>query len=51
MILICAWCKCFIKEKTPFEDKRESHGICNLCEESLRKEYKLLVPKPTAETK
>ena len=31
MIRICAWCKKKIGEKEPFDDRRETHGICDDC--------------------
>ena len=31
MIVVCATCKTFIKEKIPYEDKSVSHSICKTC--------------------
>lgn len=50
MLIICAWCRKTIGHKRPYKDRRKTHGICKVCAEALRKEYKLLVPKPTETT-
>lgn len=31
MIRICAWCKAWLGQKEPLEDKRVTHGICQEC--------------------
>ena len=31
MIIVCAWCKKRMGEKPPYEDKSETHGICQEC--------------------
>ncbi len=31
MIRVCAWCKKVIGQKPPFEDKSETHGMCESC--------------------
>jgi len=31
MIRVCMRCKCVMGEKPPFEDKSETHGICDEC--------------------
>lgn len=33
MIVICAWCGDFLREKEPLEDRTVSHGICPGCSE------------------
>jgi hypothetical protein len=31
MLVICAWCGKFIKQKKPVNDRIISHGICDKC--------------------
>jgi len=31
MISICAWCTTIMREKEPFDDQNETHGICPAC--------------------
>ena len=38
MIRICAWCKKKIGEKPPYEDRTETHGVCDKCLEKIREE-------------
>jgi hypothetical protein len=35
MIVICAWCQEFIREKEPIKNIDVTHGICKECEETL----------------
>jgi hypothetical protein len=38
MIIQCAWCKTFLGEKAPLEDKALTHTICPPCSEAVRAE-------------
>jgi hypothetical protein len=40
MIRICSDCKYVLGEKEPFEDKRETHGLCQPCMEKLISAYR-----------
>lgn len=33
---ICAWCNKDMGEKAPYDDNRETHGICDCCKDKLR---------------
>ena len=47
MIRICMDCKKIMGEKAPYEDKRETHGLCDECLEIETKkvlDYKLKTP-------
>lgn len=37
MIRICSYCARILGEKEPLEDKSETHGICEECEEKENK--------------
>ena len=38
MIRICSYCKIVMGEKEPFEDKSETHGICEKCMKKVKKQ-------------
>ena len=38
MIVICSYCRKFIKEKEPLANKNNSHGVCNDCFEARMKQ-------------
>jgi hypothetical protein len=40
MIVICSYCRKFIREKEPLANKNDSHGMCNDCYESRMKQLK-----------
>ena len=40
MIVICAWCKKFIREKEPKEDKSVSHSCCEECKKKVDEQIK-----------
>lgn len=42
MIIICAYCRKFLGEKQPIEDKRTSHGCCKECLAREIKKLKIL---------
>lgn len=31
MLRVCAWCKCFLGQKEPLEDRTVTHSICDWC--------------------
>lgn len=40
MIVICSYCRKFIREKEPLANKNNTHGMCNDCYESRMKQLK-----------
>ncbi len=42
MRVICGWCRTFIRETIPFDDGKQSHGICQKCADELRHELEIL---------
>ena len=40
MIVLCAWCKKFIREKEPKEDKSVSHSCCEECKKKVDEQIK-----------
>lgn len=38
MIVRCAWCKCLLGFKEPYDDTRTTHGICKPCANELKLE-------------
>lgn len=44
MQIVCAWCHQLLGEKEPIENKDETHGICEECEE--KEDKKLDENKP-----
>ena len=45
MIRVCYRCKIIMGEKEPFEDKSETHGLCEVCFPKEREEIKKAVKK------
>ena len=41
MIVICSWCNKVTGEKSPFEDKSITHGICEECRRKVSEEIDL----------
>lgn len=45
MIIVCGWCGKDMGEKEPKDDPSVTHGICDLCQVMIAKEYERLEEK------
>jgi hypothetical protein len=48
MIIVCSWCRKegkheFLGEKVPFDDQRETHGICVIHHRQVRTRWQQMV--------
>ena len=51
MKIICSWCKKFLGEKAPFDDKSVSHAKCSDCLKKQDRESKAVLTNPGGEVK